>query len=298
MSKFQVFILISLGALWGASFLFMRIAAPEIGPVWLIEFRVLLAGLILLPWMLKQNYFLNMKENIGGLIIVGALNSALPFVLIAYITLAHSAGTTSILNAIVPIVGVVFSYLFVKEKLSHSQLLGVAIGFFGVVLLMLWQQEAVISPSPYAVFSAVLASLSYVAAAHYTKHYMANMPSLVFVSGTQLAAACLLLPLLPFFIPADLPSIEGIISIVGLAVLSTSLAFILYFKLIHEVGPTKTLMVTYLIPFFGMLWGTIFLNEVITLNQVVCALLILLGVALSIGSLKFFRIQRHDTSIK
>ena len=275
--------MVVLGALWGASFLFMRIAAPEIGPVWLIEFRVLIAGLVLLPWLLNKQYISELVANLKGLFLVGALNSAIPFVLIAYITTTISAGITSILNALVPIVGVIFSYLFVKEKLSPSQLLGVVLGFVGVILLMLWQQEEAISPSPVMVSCALLACVSYVAGAHYTKLHMANMSSIVFTSGTQLAAACLLLPILPFFIPSQAPSMQSVLAIIGLAVLSTSLAFVLYFRLLHQVGPTKTLMVTYLIPFFGVLWGALFLDEIITLNQVISGLFVLLGVALSTG---------------
>ena len=130
----QIAILLILGALWGASFLFMRVAAPEMGAVWLIEFRVLLAGLVLLPWLLWYRLSAMLLRYMRDLFIVGALNSALPFVLIAYITTAVSAGVTSILNAIVPIVGVVFSCLFVKEKLTAAQLSGILFGFSGVIL--------------------------------------------------------------------------------------------------------------------------------------------------------------------
>ena len=149
---------------------------------------------------------------------------------------------------------------------------------------MLWQQAEISSPSPLMVLAALVASISYVAGAHYTKQRLAKIPSIAFVIGTQLAAAILLLPLLPFFVPQQYPSMAAVGSIVALAVLSTSLAFIWYFKLIHQIGPTKTLMVTYLVPFFGMLWGALLLGEVITINQVAGAVLILAGVALSLNS--------------
>jgi len=285
----QFSILLMLGALWGASFLFMRIAAPEIGAVWLIEFRVLIAGLVLLPWLLRQKGLLSLWLNAKDLFVVGALNSALPFVLIAYITMNIAAGIASILNAIVPIVGVIISYLFIKEKLTPMQLLGIAFGFFGVVLLMTWQQVNVVSPSPMMVVAAVVASISYVFGAHYTKKYMVDMSPIVFTAGTQLAAACLLLPLLPFFVPQHIPSVEVILAIFALAIFSTSLAFVYYFKLIHELGPTKTLTVTYLVPVFGLLWGALFLDELVTRNQIISTMLILTGVALSVGAFKFSR---------
>jgi len=285
----QLVVLLILGALWGASFLFMRVAAPEIGAVWLIEFRALIAGLVLLPWLLNKSEITILWLKAKDLLIVGALNSALPFVLIAYITTSIAAGVASILNAIVPIVGVVFSYFFVKEKLTLLQLLGIAFGFVGVVLLMTWQQANINSPSLLMVCAALVASISYVAGAHYTKKHLVEITSIAYVGGTQLAAACLLLPLLPFFIPDHMPSMNAVISTVGLAILSTSLAFMLYFKLIQQVGPTKTLSVTYLIPIFGLLWGALFLGETVTINQVVSAGLILFGVALSMGVLRVDR---------
>lgn len=285
----QFLVLLVLGALWGASFLFMRIAAPEIGAVWLIEFRVLIAGLVLLPWLLNQKGLRSLWLNAKDLFVVGALNSALPFVLIAYITTHIAAGITSILNAIVPIVGVVISYLFIKEKLTPLQLLGIAFGFSGVVLLMTWQQASVVSPSPLMVLAALIASISYVLGAHYTKKHMVKLSPIVFTTGTQLAAACLLLPLLPFFVPQHIPDSETLLSIFALAVFSTSLAFVYYFKLIHELGPTKTLTVTYLIPAFGLLWGALFLDEVVTRHQIISTMLILIGVALSIGTFKLSR---------
>ncbi len=284
MNGSQIIILLLLGALWGASFLFMRVAAPEIGVVWLTELRVLLAGLVLLPWLLWRRRWVLMRSHARDLFVVGALNSALPFMLVAYITTSVAAGVSSILNAIVPIVGVVFAYFFASEKLTWPQLMGVASGFFGVMVLMLWRQAEILSPSPLMVSAALAASISYVAGAHYTKQRLAQIPSITFVIGTQLAAAILLLPLLPFFVPQQYPGVEVVGSIIGLAVLSTSLAFVWYFKLIHQVGPTKTLMVTYLVPFFGMLWGALFLDEVISMNQIAGGILILTGVTLSLNN--------------
>jgi len=185
-------LLLVLGALWGASFLFLRIAAPVLGAVWLIEIRVLIAGLVLLPLVVFNRQWISMLSSYRHLLIVGALNSALPFVLIAYITIELSAGATSILNAIVPIAGVVFSYLVMKEQLGLAQLCGIALGFVGVLVLMLWQQQGVSSPSLLVVVLAIIAAFSYVAGAHYTKQRLVKMPVMVYVAGTQLAAAILL----------------------------------------------------------------------------------------------------------
>ncbi|PCH60987.1 MAG: EamA family transporter [Gammaproteobacteria bacterium] len=287
MNRSSFILLLVLGALWGASFLFLRIAAPVLGAVWLIEIRVLIAGLVLLPLVVFNRQWISMLNSYRHLLIVGALNSALPFVLIAHITIELSAGATSILNAIVPIAGVVFSYLVMKEQLGLAQLCGIALGFVGVLVLMLWQQQGVSSPPLLVVVLAIIAAFSYVAGAHYTKQRLVEMPVMVYVAGTQLAAAILLLPLLPFFVPQQFPDVVVIGSVIGLAVLSTSLALVLYFKLIHQIGPTKTLTVTYLIPFFGLLWGSVFLDEAIAMNQIAGCALILSGVALSVGSKRF-----------
>lgn len=281
MNTRQFGVLVLLAALWGASFLFMRVAAPEIGAVWLIEGRVGLAGLVLLPWVIPNGGLNRMWDQWRPLAVVGLFNAALPFVLIAWAITQITAGVASVLNATVPIFSALFGFVVLRERLSSLQSLGIALGFVGVVILVGWRDEGMQIPPVGAVVAALAGCLSYVVAAHYTRHHLRGMRPLEYVAGSQLAAALLLLPLLPFFIPHTWPGVAALSSMLGLAVLSTALAFWLYFQLIHQIGATLTLTVTYLIPVFAIFWGHLLLDEPIGWGIVVSCLLIVSGTALA-----------------
>ena len=281
MNARQFGILVFLAALWGASFLFMRVAAPEFGAVWLIEGRVGLAGLVLLPWVLPGGGLGRILPRWRSMLVVGLLNAALPFVLIAWATTLISAGVASILNATVPIFSAIFGFLVLRERLGPIQVLGIVLGFAGVVVLISWRQDGMALPPPGAVAAALAACLSYVLAAHYTRHRMREVRPLDYVVGMQLSAALLLMPLLPLFAPQVLPGAVAWWSMLGLAVLSTALAFWLYFRLLHEIGATRTLTVTYLIPVFAIVWGHLLLDEQVGWGIAISCVLIVLGTALA-----------------
>ncbi|MCP3665330.1 MAG: DMT family transporter [Gammaproteobacteria bacterium] len=283
MKRNHILLLILLAALWGGSFLFMRIAAPVLGPVWLIEFRSLLAGLVLLPIILLQGQLGKLWGNYRGLLVASLLNSALPFCLLAYAATELSAGLTSILNATVPIFSTLFAFLITREQLKVTKVVGVALGFTGVVILMSWRQGDMAPPSILPVVAGLVAAISYVFAANYTRSRLTEIPPLVYVTGSQLGAAILLVPLLPFFIPNQSPDTPVVFSVIGLALLSTSLAFIIYFHLIRQIGPTQTLTVTYLIPLFAIVWGSWLLDEQVTTGMLIGGILVLIGTALANG---------------
>lgn len=281
MKPIQVAELLLLAALWGASFLFMRIAAPELGPIWLIECRVLLSGLTLLPLLLKQGLFRQMWLYWRSLTVVGLLNSAFPFSLLAFSSLSLPAGTTAILNGTVPFFGVAVAYFWLHEKLTVSRIVGLVVGFTGVVVLVGLRGAALTPSILLAIATGLCAALMYAIAAPYIRLHLYGVPSLVIATGSQLSAAIFLLPLLPFTQPATAPSPNAVFAVVGLAFLSTSLAYMLYFRLIHAVGSTRALTVAYLIPLFAILWGALVLNEAITLSMVAGGTLILLGTAIA-----------------
>lgn len=283
MSRRHAAILVLLAALWGASFLFMRIAAPVLGAVWLIELRVLLAGLVLLPVIVWRGELGAWRPHWRALLLVGALNAALPFTLFAYASIHLSAGLTSILNATVPIFSALFAGLVLRQTLGPLKVAGVVVGFCGVVVLMAWRDGGggVVAGLPIA--AGLAAAVSYVLAANYTKRRLGGISPLLYVTGSQLGAAVLLLPLLPLFPPLHTP--DGIVigSVIGLGVFSTALAFALYFHLIHQIGPVQTLTVTYLIPVFAILWGWWLLHETIGPIMLAGCVLILTGTALANG---------------
>lgn len=269
-----------LAALWGGSFLFMRVAAPVMGPVGLIEARVLIAGLALLPLVIRRGELAMLRDNWRLLLWVGLLNAALPFTLLAYTSLYLSAGMTSILNATVPIFGALIGWLVYSQSLDRRRSLGVLLGFIGVVLLVGLPPGGAPLALP-AVLVGLGAAVSYVFAANLAKNRLGHVSALVFVTGSQLGAAVILLPLLPLFPPPAMPDGPVLAAVLALALLSTSLAFLIYIQLIRDVGPQRTLTVTYLIPLFAIGWGALLLDEPVSLGMLLGGGLILLGVALA-----------------
>lgn len=281
MKLLDIFELLLLAALWGGSFLFMRIAAPALGPVWLIEFRVLLAGVLLLPVLARSGLLSEMRRQLRPLLIVGCLNSAIPFLLLAFASVSLPAGFTSILNGTAPLFGTVVASVWLRERLTPARIVGFVLGFIGVVILVGWQSISVTPGFLIAAGAALLAALMYAIAAPYIKQNLAGVPSLVVTTGSQLGAALVILPALPFTVPQQSPSARVTISVIALAVLSTAFAYILYFRLIQNVGSTKALTVTYLIPLFAMLWGAIVLQEAVTPSMILGCGLVLLGTAIA-----------------
>lgn len=273
--------LLLLAALWGGSFPLMRIAAPVLGPVWLIEFRVLLAGLALLPLLVRLGLGGQVRQNWIPLTIVGCINSAIPFSLFAFSSLSLPAGFTSILNAMAPLFGMVVASVWLKEKLTITRMAGFILGLIGVIILMGLQAIAATPNFFIAVLAGLIAALMYAIAASYIKQNLASVPPLAVATGSQLGAAFLLLPILPFTLPHKTLTGTVVVAVLALALLSTAFAYTLYFQLIQNIGSTKALTVTYLIPLFAMFWGAIFLKEHVTASMALGCGLILLGTAIA-----------------
>ena len=281
MRIFDICELFLLASLWGASFLFMRIASPVLGPVWLMELRVLVAGLALLPFVMKLGLLGEIRRHAKPLFIIGCFNAALPYLLFAFATLFLPAGFTSILNANTPLFGSVVAFVWLKEKFTLSKTIGLLLGLGGVIVLVGWQSFVINLDSLLAVGAVLVATFMYAIVAPYTKKQLSGVPSLVIATGSLLFAPLFFLPAIPFTIPKTTPTLLSIMALLGLALFSTSLAYILYFRLISNIGSTKTLTVAYLIPLFAMVWGAIFLKEVITASMILGCGLILLGTAIT-----------------
>jgi drug/metabolite transporter (DMT)-like permease len=270
-----------LAALWGGSFLFLRIAAPVLGAVWLIEIRVLIAGLALLPLLIRLNVWDEVRRKALPLFVVGCINSALPFVLLAFASISLPAGFTSILNATSPLFGTVVAAVWLQEALTVRRLLGFVLGFVGVMILIGWKTMAVTPAVFLSIAAGLAAAVMYAIAAPFAKRQLSGVPPVVTATMSQLSAALFLLPALPFTVPKVAPSPGILFSVLILALFCTSIAYILYFRLIQNIGSTKALTVTYLVPVFAMIWGAAFLKEPITLSMVLGGGLILLGTAIA-----------------
>jgi drug/metabolite transporter (DMT)-like permease len=278
-----------LAAIWGASFLFMRMAANSLGPAVLIELRVALAAitLFLIALYLKQQKKLQplaFNAHLTHFFIIGALNSAIPFLLFAYAAQTINASTLSILNSTTPIWAAIMGILWTKTKPTITILCGLIFGVCGVILLV-GQGAIDINPtSSLSIAAALSASLSYAVASHYTK-YAPTLTPFNNAHGSMWAASILVMPLALFMPIREIPSTNVMFGVLALGVLCTGIAYILFFKLIEDIGPTSALTVTFLIPLFGILWGHVFLNEQIGSNTLLGALLVIVGTMLVTGYL-------------
>jgi drug/metabolite transporter (DMT)-like permease len=281
--------LLVLSALWGASFIFMRIAAPELGPVVLGFLRAVIAALFLLPFLLLRVGTAELKMHWKKLAMVGILNSAIPFFLLAFATLSLSGGFASIVNATAPLWAAVIAWIWLSEKLDGSRTAGLIIGFAGVVVLV-WNKAGIDLPGVFlAVLAAISAAFFYGLGANFTKRYMQGINTLVVAAGSMVAAAIVLLPGAMLYWPSDPVSTRAWVAITIMGIASTGIAYVLYFRLIVNVGPAKAITVTYLVPGFAVIWGAMFIDEKLTMNMVIGCAIILTGTALATGMLSLGR---------
>jgi drug/metabolite transporter (DMT)-like permease len=278
--------LLTLAALWGASFLFMRVGAPEFGPIVLVALRVGGAALCLLPLLHWRGQTAQLRRHWRPIFVVGMTNSALPFLCYGYAALSISAGLASIFNAASPLFGALIAWLWLKDRLTPSRIVGLAIGFAGVTWLA-WD-KAGFKPggSGWAVVACVAATLMYGVSASYAKKRLAGIEPLAVAAGSQLAATLVLaLPALWWW-PATPPSATAWGAVALLAVLCTAVAYVLYFRLIGRIGPANAIAVTFLIPAFAVFWGWWFLDEHVAPAMVVGCAVILIGTGLATGVLR------------
>jgi drug/metabolite transporter (DMT)-like permease len=282
MSRADVARLIALGALWGGSFVFIRVAVPVVGPLWLAESRVGIAFLVLIVLALSRGKVPPLRERWRDFMIIGVVNSALPFTLFCFAGQYVAASTAAILNATSPFFGAIGATLWLREPLPASKLAGMALGLAGVVLLVGWHPEPLTGLPLVAVLACLVAASCYGIASVYAKARMAGVPSFSTALYSQLAAAVVLAPALPLAPVQGQMTATVAANILGLAVGSTAIAYLLYFKLITNIGPARALTVTFLNPLFGVLWAYLFLGESLTLNMLVGGSLILIGTWLAI----------------
>lgn len=282
----DIFELLLLGTLWGGSFLFMRVASPEFGPVALIAVRVSVASLVLLPFLLHAGLGRSLLERGPELLFFGGINSALPFCLFAYATLSLSAGYTAVLNAVAPLFTAIVAFAWLGERLSRLATIGLGVGFGGVVLLVSDKLTIDGGTAALGIIAGMCASLSYGVAANYTRARFSGVGSLVLATGSQVGASILLLPLSFWFWPDIMPSGRSWLAVLVLGVACTGIAYIFFFRLMARLGPSRAITVTFLVPLTAMVFGAMFLDEVITVKMLLGCGLILLGTALATGLLR------------
>ena len=281
--------LIALGFLWGASFLFMRIAGPEFGAFALVEVRVTIAAFVLLPLLFAKGQFGELTGNWTTLGILGVHNTALPFFLLTWATLFLSAGIAGILNATAPIFAALIAWAWLGEKLTINKAAGLLVGTVGVWLLVRDKVGASMGDTTLAVLAALGGSLCYGFGGNFARRYASRIKPLAIAAGSQVGAALVLLPIAVITWPDTPISLTAWAAAIVMGLFSTALAYILYFRLIANTGPTNAITVTYLIPLFAMLLGALVIDEPITGSMLVGCAVILLGTALATGLLRLPR---------
>jgi drug/metabolite transporter (DMT)-like permease len=282
--------LLALAALWGASFLFMRLGAADFGPVALAFVRVAIAALTLLPLLLWRGGWRDLLAHWKPIAVVGVVNSALPFLAYSYAALSITAGLSAVFNATSPLWAAVIAWMWLGDRPGRDRMLGLAIGFLGVVGLALVNvnQPAAFKPggSGWAVVACVAATLLYGLAACATRRWLSDAPPLAVAAGSQLSATVFLLPAALATWPETTPGPLQWLWAALLGALCTGVAYILYFRLIATLGPGRAISVTFLIPAFAVFWGLLVLREPVTLAMVVGCAVILVGTALASGLLR------------
>ena len=276
-----------LAAIWGSSFLFTRLAVVDFGPLPTAAVRVAIASAFLVPLMLWRGLGPQFRRHWKAVIAVGLINSGLPFALFAYALLSITTGLSAILNATVPLFGAIVAWMWLGERLDASRIAGLAIGFIGVGMLA-WDKagfrpEATAMDGALAVLACLAATICYGVAANAAKRYLKGLPALVTATGSQLGATiALALPALWLW-PEQMPGAQAWLGAAVVGVLCTGVAYILYFRLIESTGPARAVTVTFAVPVFAIVYGALFLHEPVTPWMLLCGVVIICGVALSIG---------------
>ena len=283
--------LLLLGALWGASFLFMRMGAPELGPIALVFVRVAGAAAMLVPILMWQRQWPALRRHWRPIALVGVINSALPFLCFAIAAQALTAGLMGVFNATAPIWTALIAWWWLGDRPAAVRALGLAIGLAGAIGLA-WSHADVkagagaITPL-IGIAACTAATVLYGISANFSRQRLVGVPPMATAAGSQLSAAAVLLVPALWAWPTRAVSTAAWGSAIALALLCTGVAYVLFFRLIAHAGATNAMTVTFLIPAFAMAWGWLVLAERPGWDMWVGAAVILFGTALTIGLMRW-----------
>ena len=275
--------LLILSAIWGSSFLFLRIASPEFGPIFLIEMRVASGLIVLLPICLLLGKIQELKENWKMIFILSLSNMTIPFCLFAYSALNMGAGILSIINATVPFFTAIIAFLVYQQRMTRYGLIGLMVGFMGVAVLVFDPSESSGVTNDLAIPSALFACVLYGVALNIVSHNLPGVSGISITTGALFFSTIVLIPFAVIERPEVMPQGSVWFSVLALGVVCTGFGYILFYRLIARIGSQQAIMTTYLIPIFSILWGNLFLAESITLFMIFGGMLVLMGVGMTTG---------------
>jgi drug/metabolite transporter (DMT)-like permease len=274
--------LTALAAIWGASFIFLRTLAPVLGPVLTATSRVVIAGVALIAYFRGSGFDAGLRHHWRQYLVIGVVNSALPFLLYAFAAVHIPASYSVILNAATPLFAALLSALWLDERLTALRVAGLAAGAAGVALVT---RAGPVEPDAmfgWAIAACLAAALCYALAGIYVKRRASEVKPMAIAGWSQMFAGAALLPIVPFAPPPGALTPAVAANVLGLALLCSAVAYLLYYRLIADIGPTRAMTVTFLMPLFGMLWSVLFLAETITVPMLAGCALIVGGTALVI----------------
>jgi len=279
--------MITLAALWGASYLFMRVAVPHTGVAGMVEGRTLAGGLVMAAFLAARGIAPHWARHGRGYVVVGLVGVAIPFALIGIAVRFIDASTAAILNATSPIFGSLVAAIWLKERLTAPKLAGIGLSIAGIAVLVGWTPRPMSAMELGACALCLAACACYGYVAVYAKARMKDAPATAMSAMSCLVAAGAVLPVAIAMPPATSVPPSAWLALAALGVACTGIAFILYYRLIADLGPVRAVMVTLLIPVFGIVWGVIFLGEPLTPGRVAGAATVLAGCALALGLVRW-----------
>ena len=254
-------LLTALAAIWGSAFMFIKISAVVFGPILLVTLLLLIAGLVFMPFLLRKSKRHLFKPYLPAIFIIAIVSNAIPFSMFAYASLGATSNMLGILNGTTAFLTTVIAYFWLKESVTSKQIIGLLLGFIGVLILV----------NPYngsttfiASMCAMIGSLCYAFNAVYLQKHHSNSDKIVLIGWSMLFGGLFMIPLASFNLPNAMPDINSILALLWLAVIATGLGYLAYVRLIDKIGAVKTATLTYLLPVFSIIWGAIFLQEQIT----------------------------------
>lgn len=272
--------LFSLAAIWGSSFLFVRLAVPAIGAAWFTEFRVGFAALVMLAYALATGVALAPRLHWRAYLMMGLINSGLPWLLYSYAGNHLTAGMMGILNATTPFFSVICGVLWLGERLTPGKLAGLILGLVGVALVVGLGPLELGIDVVVATLACVGATLCYALSSTWLKKFGRGATPVPLAACSLLVASIAVAPFLPALPQAAAFTPVVLLSIAAISLVCSAIAYLLYFRLISDLGPTRALTVTFLIPLFAVLWGALFLGESIGMGTVLGGAIVLVATAL------------------
>lgn len=291
MSPIDLVKLIFLAAIWGGSFIFLRVAVPEVGPLMTAMLRITLAGIALMGFAMLTGVNMHWKRNLKPFALVGLFAGAIPFTFFSFASLHLPAAYSAVLNSTAPLFGALLSVLWLAEKMTVRKLAGLVLGISGVAVLVGAGSLVLNTPVLIATSLCLLAAASYAVSSivvkktgHSPDSPHGSIHPIAMATGSLALGGVMMLPLLPFALPPVMPSARALWCVFGLSMLSSALAQAIFIPLIVKIGPTRAMSVSFLIPLFSMLWAFLFLHETVRMATLFGASIVLAAMYLVLSA--------------